>query len=607
MSSVDSGDIKGYTSGKEEHDNLKDTPDSLVSTDTEDFLPKKFSLYSDDESLKDTPDSLVSTDTEDFLPKKVSSYSDDESLKDTPDSQISGVTEPDFDKESDLDEDLIKKMATFDIKNKSVDPLEDKELIEGAEKISVELGLEKNQVDIYKLQEKGIPKEDVPAIYDVATLYKRMHDIDLMSETSNMSGILIDMAMELEDSLDLTELESITDSRKFNEKMIELLTKMNIKTALNTNDNKIIEKKHLRDELGISSYITDNKENKKNTKKDSEQIQMQSIWGIKLTEDSKSPPFICYLCGEEIINKPKKNIGIPSEMEHKKPASIVFGKYPHYDTLKNFTLKTNYENNSQEDSQETGIYSLNYTKNLIELWEDFIETNYAVMKKLYKSINGNTFSPPSINKKLNNIFDMFKTHIQEKENNNIDIDNKENGNDVTFKYCKSLITFWLYEFAYTCRDCNQVKCELDLNSPYDREKVRNKISTKKFPPNNDKLTYKDKVLLRLIPMKDRLREGTEDREDVGVLVNHFQEFETKAEDVSKKYQHVSNKYNKAEGNMKYIKLLHIMKAIRRLTLYSKKIHPTTKGGKRTRKKRRTKKQYVRRCNKTQRHRKTKKK
>lgn len=332
---------------------------------------------------------------------------------------------------------------------------------------------------------------------------------------------------------------------------------------------------------------------------------MQSIWGIKLTEDSKSPPFICYLCGEEIINKWQKNIGIPSEMEHKKPASIVFGKYPHYDTLKNFTLKTNYENDSQADSQETGIYSLNYTKNLLELWKDFIETNDKVMKKLYRAINGNTFSPTSINKKLNIIFDMFKTHIQEKQDNNIDIDNKENGNDETFKYCKSLITFWLYEFAYTCRDCNQVKCEYDLNNPYDREKVIDKISAKKFPSNNDKLSNKDKVLLRLIPMKDRLREGT--GEDVGVLVNHFQEFETKAEDVFKKYLHVSNKYNKAEGNMKYIKLLQIMKGIRRLTLYSKKIHPITKGGKRTRKKRITKKRGVKRCNKTQRHRKTKKK
>ena len=138
-----------------------------------------------------------------------------------------------------------------------------------------------------------------------------------------------------------------------------------------------------------------------------------------------------------------------SKIDSKNEAVLVTG----------LPVNTNYENDSQEDSQETGIYSLNYTQNFIKLWKDFIETNYAVMKRLYKSINGNTFSPISINKKLNIIFDMFKKHIQEKENNNIDIDNKENGNDETFKYCKSLITFWLYEFAYTCRDCNQVKCD----------------------------------------------------------------------------------------------------------------------------------------------------
>ena len=388
MSSIDSGSVQGYTSGTDD-DYIIDSS-SVTDTDNSGSVQGHISGTDDDsifDSLANTDNSgslqgltpgtddyytidsssVSDTDNSGSLQGLTSGTDDDGNLIGSPDSHMSSVTEPPVNEESDL----IQQFDTFGIKNKSVEPLEHKKLIEGAKKISDELELEKNPDDIYKLQDKGIPKEDVTAIYDVATLYKRMHDIDLMSETSNMSGILIDMAMELEDSLDLTELESITDSRKFNEKMIELLTKMNIKTALNTYDNKIIEKKHLRDELGISSYITDNKETKKNTKKDSEQIQMQSIWGIKLTEDSKSPPFICYLCGEEIINKWQKNIGMSSEMEHKKPAPIVFGKYPHYDTLKNYSLKTNYENDSQADSQETGIYSLNYTQNLIELWKDF--------------------------------------------------------------------------------------------------------------------------------------------------------------------------------------------------------------------------------------------
>tara|TARA_B100000902_G_scaffold307724_1_gene296662 strand:- start:896 stop:2665 length:1770 start_codon:yes stop_codon:yes gene_type:complete len=580
---------------------------------------------------EDTEDgySLATTVTENsinFPARKVSS--NNESSNDTPDSQISDVTERSVNSykssSSNEDLDLIGQLTELSINNRSIDRVTDEQLIKDTTDLFNKLVLEENPVDTYNLKKEGISAEDTAAIYDVATLYYRINktneddetNTDMASDATHMSSKLLEMARGLQHYIGLNELNSLetNDSSKFNVKMLQVLKKLNIE--IQSRDDKFGEE--LRTILATSSNITDGygesdeePELVEGQQCDGTKEQMESIWGYNLTNKTQSLPFKCYLCGQEILHITKGKVKISSEMEHKKPCNVAFGKYPHYDSLKDHNLKKENEGG--------------FTDNMSNLWNSFINdgnvldarNNYKYMKELYKLINNNEFNKTKIDKRLEKVFDNFRNYIKEIETGTIDIDNEENGNNDTFNYCKSLITFWLYEFAYACRGCNRVKSGYDLNNNNDREIIRN-IITNKVRPSTGKAKQQEHDHVKL--MGHRLYEGTSDEEymDIGVLVKHFQEFEKKAEDVFTEYTNISNAKDKllqSDDVINDIKLLQIMKGIRRIIHYSKKIKytepilkkSTLKGGKRTRKKRITKKRGVKRCNKTQRHRKTKKK
>jgi hypothetical protein len=348
-----------------------------------------------------------------------------------------------------------------------------------------------------------------------------------------------------------------------------------------------------------------------------EQFQMASLWGGVLTEYSKG--WNCYLCGNKICTP---------QMEHKKPATTVFTQYPHYFTLKRQCFTT------IDDKLTDSVWWL---------WTEFVENdNYNLMKELYDVINTtSSFNKTEVNNKFTKVFGLFKDKIQIVYDNKISFTN-DNGNINTFEYSKALLTFWLFEFAYACAECNTKKSGHDLN-------IKGYINNK-----NPELAKTGRVYVKFLIKSNTGRlENMKDRLETYVK-EHFADFEEKANGVYEKYCLISQigDDENVKDISKDIKLLQLMKSIWRMTRYSKRLKekrlatsssrgifsvevPITAaeelpgalssanaeairsrkrrlpsrftGGKGTRKKRRTKKRGVRRCNKTQRHRKTKKK
>jgi hypothetical protein len=319
-------------------------------------------------------------------------------------------------------------------------------------------------------------------------------------------------------------------------------------------------------------------------------------------------------------------------MEHKKPASTVFTSYPHYFTLKQHNFITTKGRATNE---------------VWWLWEEFSKSYIAIplMVELYRIINvTDTFNAIAVRAAFNNLFVAFKDDIKDFDAEIFDNANTGGDNENTFQYSIALLAFWLYQFAYSCEKCNGKKGGYDLNDTYDVTSVDTDITT--YIKENSKKKHGN-----LPKMHERLH-----ADGNGYLKSHFDLFEEYGDDVYEKYELVTT-LELGENSKDKIKsdiiLLQLMKSLWRIYTYTagdaaavsqainaeassssakqspkrKNINKTeedsvdepraksstrnkssgSKGGKGTRKKRRTKKRGVRRCNKTQRHRKTKKK
>ena len=229
--------------------------------------------------------------------------------------------------------------------------------------------------------------------------------------------------------------------------------------------------------------------------------QLSSAWGsnveawakCKNSKRGTEPCPCCYLCLLPIVSTIH---GGQPEMEHVVACPTAFRTFPNMDTLRYYypfilllkpgVLKPDdYEKNTK-DRGPTGIscQSLRATieerrssgLSMYALWNEYIMSNFEILKQLYLYINCKFDTGVTID----TVKAGFKLFIIRKYSGvNMVLFGLQSGAFYRiFEYCFAVITLWLYEFAYAHRWCNQTKWDVMLN---DTGSITNLLGNKPDP------------------------------------------------------------------------------------------------------------------------------